>query len=153
MASGNLPTRSSPIKLPGKKAANFIINNLLGTLNEQAIGIGACPVTPHKLRALLLLMEDGTLAANQANEVFAVLYQSPDMDPAAIAHSLGFHPAAAGELESLVEQTIANYPAEAAAIKAGNEKLLNFLTGQVIKAAATKPNPKQVTELLRARLQ
>jgi len=153
MASGNLQTRSSPIKLPGKKAANFIINNLLGTLNEQAIGIDSCPVTPHKLRALLLLMEDGTLAANQANEVFAVLYQSPVMDPAAIAHSLGFKPAAAGELESLVEQTIANYPAEVAAVKAGNEKLLNFLTGQVMKTAASKPNPKQVTELLRARLQ
>jgi Asp-tRNA(Asn)/Glu-tRNA(Gln) amidotransferase B subunit len=26
------------------------------------------------------------------------------------------------------------------------------LTGQVMKAAATKPDPKQVTELLRARL-
>jgi aspartyl-tRNA(Asn)/glutamyl-tRNA(Gln) amidotransferase subunit B len=37
-------------------------------------------------------------------------------------------------------------------IKAGNEKLLNFLTGQVMKLAATKPNPKQVTELLRARI-
>jgi hypothetical protein len=41
---------------------------------------------------------------------------------------------------------------EAEAIKAGNEKLLNFLTGQVMKAASTKPNPKQVTELMRARL-
>jgi UDP-N-acetyl-D-mannosaminuronate dehydrogenase len=38
------------------------------------------------------------------------------------------------------------------AIKAGNEKLLNFLTGKVMKSATTKPNPKQVTELLRARL-
>jgi aspartyl-tRNA(Asn)/glutamyl-tRNA(Gln) amidotransferase subunit B len=38
------------------------------------------------------------------------------------------------------------------AIKAGNEKLLNFLTGQVMKSAPTKPNPKQVTDLLRAKL-
>jgi aspartyl-tRNA(Asn)/glutamyl-tRNA(Gln) amidotransferase subunit B len=138
--------------VPGKKAANFIINNLLGTLNEHGIGIDACPVTPEKLRVLLLLVEDGTLAANQANEVFALLYQTPGSDPAAIAHALGFKPAAAGELETLVEQTIANYPAEVAAVKAGNEKLLNFLTGQIMKAAASKPNPKQVTELLRARL-
>jgi aspartyl-tRNA(Asn)/glutamyl-tRNA(Gln) amidotransferase subunit B len=138
--------------IPGKKVANFIINNLLGTLNEQGIGIDACPVAPEKLRALLVLMENGTLAANQAREVFAVLYASPDKDPAAIADSLGFKAADAGELEALVDQVIANNPSEVEAVKAGNEKLLNFLTGQVMKAASTKPNPKQVTELLRARL-
>jgi aspartyl-tRNA(Asn)/glutamyl-tRNA(Gln) amidotransferase subunit B len=138
--------------IPGKKVANFIINNLLGTLNEQGIGIDACPVAPEKLRALLVLMENGTLAANQAREVFAVLYESPDNDPAAIADSLGFKAADAGELEALVDQAIANNPSEVEAVKAGNEKLLNFLTGQVMKAASTKPNPKQVTELLRARL-
>jgi aspartyl-tRNA(Asn)/glutamyl-tRNA(Gln) amidotransferase subunit B len=138
--------------IPGKKVANFIINNLLGTLNEQGIGIDACPVAPEKLRALLVLMENGTLAANQAREVFAVLYESPEKDPAAIADSLGFKAADAGELEVLVDQAIVNNPSEVEAVKAGNEKLLNFLTGQVMKAASSKPNPKQVTELLRARL-
>jgi aspartyl-tRNA(Asn)/glutamyl-tRNA(Gln) amidotransferase subunit B len=138
--------------IPGKKAANFIINNLLGTLNEQGIGIDACPVEPEKLSALLVLMENGTLAANQAREVFAVLYESPDKDPAAIADTLGFKAADAGELEALVDQVIANNPSEVEAVKAGNEKLLNFLTGQVMKVASIKPNPKQVTELLRARL-
>jgi aspartyl-tRNA(Asn)/glutamyl-tRNA(Gln) amidotransferase subunit B len=138
--------------IPGKKVANFIINNLMGKLNEQGAGIDDCPVTPEKLRALLLLVEDGTLASNQANEVFAVLYQNPDRDPAAIADSLGFKKAEAGELEALVDQAIANNPSEVAAVKAGNEKLLNFLTGQVMKLATTKPNPKQVTELLRSRL-
>ncbi len=138
--------------IPGKKAANFIINNLLGTLNEQGIGIDACPVAPEKLRDLLRLVENGTLAPNQANEVFTVLYQKPETDPAAIADSLGFKPASAGELEALVDAAIANNPAEAAAVKAGNEKLLNFLTGQVMKSATAKPNPKQVTELLKARL-
>jgi aspartyl-tRNA(Asn)/glutamyl-tRNA(Gln) amidotransferase subunit B len=138
--------------VPAKKAANFIINNLMGKLNEQGIGIDACPVAPCKLRALLLLVEDGTLASNQANEVFAVLYQEPDSEPAAIAGKLGFKKAEAGELEALVDAAIANNPAEVEAVKAGNEKLLNFLTGQVMKSAASKPNPKQVTELLRARL-
>ena len=138
--------------IPGKKVANFIINNLMGKLNEQGIGIDACPVRPETLRSLLILVEDGTLAPNQANEVFSVLYQTPEIAPAAIADSLGFKKAEAGELEALVDAAIANNPAEVEAVRAGNEKLLNFLTGQVMKAATTKPNPKQVTELLRARL-
>jgi len=138
--------------VPAKKAANFIINNLLGKLNEENTSIADCPVPPEKLRALLILVEDGTLASNQANEVFAVLYQNPDSPPAAIADSLGFKKTDAGELEALVDQVISGNPAEVDAIKAGNEKLLNFLTGQIMKSAATKPNPKQVTELLRDKL-
>ncbi len=138
--------------IPGKKVANFIINNLLGTLNERGLGVDECPVPAEKLRALLLLMEDGTLAASQAKEVFTVLFDSPGMEPAAIADSLGFRKAESGELEALVDQVIAANPAEVEAVKAGNEKLLNFLTGQVMKASATKPNPKQVTEILRGRL-
>jgi len=138
--------------VPGKKSANFIINNLSGTLNERSIAIADCPVPPEKLRALLILMENGTLAANQAREVFSVLFDSPEQDPSAIADALGFKPAAAGELEALVDAVINENPAEVDAIKAGNEKLLNFLTGKVMKSATTKPNPKQVTELLRARL-
>lgn len=138
--------------IPGKKVANFIINNLLGKLNEQGISIADCPVKAEKLRSLLALVEDGTLSSNQASEVFAVLYESPDKEPAAIADSLGFKKADAGELEALVDAAIANNPKEVEAVKAGNGKLLNFLTGQVMRNAPTKPNPKQVTELLRAKL-
>jgi aspartyl-tRNA(Asn)/glutamyl-tRNA(Gln) amidotransferase subunit B len=138
--------------IPGKKVANFIINNLLGTLNERAMPIADCPVPAAKLRALLMLVQNGTLAASQARDVFVVLFDAPDHEPAAIADRLGFKPAAAGALDALCDAVIANNPAEVAAVKAGNEKLLNFLTGQVMKTADPKPNPKQVTELLRTRL-
>ncbi len=138
--------------IPGKKVANFILNDLLGTLNERTLGIADCPVSPEKLRALLQLTEDGTLAVIQAREVFTLLFDRPNDEPAAIADELGYKPAAAGELEALVAQVIADHPTEVEAIKAGNEKLLNFLTGKVMKSASTKPNPKQVTDLLRSSL-
>jgi aspartyl-tRNA(Asn)/glutamyl-tRNA(Gln) amidotransferase subunit B len=138
--------------IPAKKTANFLINNLLGTLNEQSISIADCPVPPEKLRDLLALVENNTLAPNQAKEVFTVLFSSPERDVKSIADEMGFKPTSAGELDSLVAQIIAENPEEVAAVKAGNEKLINFLTGKVMKAAPTKPNPKQVTDLLRARL-
>jgi aspartyl-tRNA(Asn)/glutamyl-tRNA(Gln) amidotransferase subunit B len=138
--------------IPAKKTANFLINNLLGTLNEQSLAIADCPVTPEKLRDLLTLVENGTLAPNQAKEVFAVLFTSPQRDVKSIADDLGFKPTSSGDLEALIDAAIAANPAEVEAIKAGNEKLLNFLTGQVMKSSSTKPNPKQVTDLLRAKL-
>jgi aspartyl-tRNA(Asn)/glutamyl-tRNA(Gln) amidotransferase subunit B len=138
--------------IPAKKTANFLINNLLGTLNEQSLAIADCPVTPDKLRDLLTLVENGTLAPNQAKEVFTVLFTSPQRTPKDIADDLGFKPTSTGDLEALIDAAIAANPNEVEAIKAGNEKLLNFLTGQVMKSAPTKPNPKQVTDLLRAKL-
>ena len=144
--SANHPT------IPAKKTANFLINNLLGTLNEKSLAIADCPVTPEKLRNLLTLVENGTLAPNQAKEVFAVLFTSPQCDPKSIADKLGFKPTSSSDLEALIDAAIATYPSEVEAIKAGNEKLLNFLTGQVMKSATSKPNPKQVTDLLRAKL-
>lgn len=139
-------------EIPAKKTANFLINNLLGTLNEQSITIADCPVPPEKLRDLLTLVENGTLAPNQAKEVFTVLFNSPERDVKSIADEMGFKPTSAGELDSLVDQIISENPEEVASVKAGNEKLINFLTGKVMKLAPTKPNPKQVTDLLRARL-
>jgi aspartyl-tRNA(Asn)/glutamyl-tRNA(Gln) amidotransferase subunit B len=138
--------------IPAKKTANFLINNLLGSLNENAISIAECPVSPDKLRDLLVLVENGTLAPNQAKEVFTVLFAAPERAPKDIADELGFKPTSAGDLEALVDAAIAENPTEVEAIKAGNEKLLNFLTGKVMKSAPTKPNPKQVTDLLRAKL-
>ncbi|BCU78864.1 Asp-tRNA(Asn)/Glu-tRNA(Gln) amidotransferase subunit GatB [Luteolibacter sp. LG18] len=138
--------------IAGKKVANFIINNLLGLLNERSIAIAECPVSTAKIHDLLALVEDGTLASSQAKEVFTVLFDSPDEAPAAIAKELGFEPTDAGELDTLCDQVIAANPEKVAEIKGGNDKLLNWLTGQVMKASSTKPNPKQVTDLLKAKL-
>ena len=44
------------------------------------------------------------------------------------------------------------YRDKVAEIQGGNEKLLNFLTGQVMKASKGKANPKLVTDSLRGKL-
>jgi aspartyl-tRNA(Asn)/glutamyl-tRNA(Gln) amidotransferase subunit B len=142
---------ATPVLNP-KKTANFLLNTLLGTLNERAVPIGESPLPPEKTGALLGLVEAGTLALSQAREVLAVLLDAPDREPAEIAKELGFEPADSGELDALCDQVIAANPDKVAEIQAGNEKLLNWLTGQVMKASTSKPNPKQVTDLLKGKI-
>ncbi len=140
-------------KVRGKKAANFLLNTLLGLLNERSIAIADAPLSAEKTGQLLELVESGQLALNQAKEVLLVLLEAPEKDPAAIAKEMGFEPADAGELEAFCDQAIAANPKQVAEIKAGNDKLINFLTGQVMKLSKGKANPKQVTEILRSKLQ
>ena len=139
-------------KAPGKKVANWIINNLLGLLNEKSVEIKDSPVTPEKLAEILNLIEAGTVSNSQAKELFTALWEAPEKDPTALAKEMGFEPADTGAIDALIDEVIADNPDKVAEIQGGNDKLLNFLTGQVMKASKGKANPKIVTEGLRDKL-
>ncbi|MEN9468130.1 MAG: Asp-tRNA(Asn)/Glu-tRNA(Gln) amidotransferase subunit GatB [Pseudomonadota bacterium] len=55
-------------------------------------------------------------------------------------------------LEAIVDEVIAANAKNVAEFKAGNEKALNGLVGQIMKASKGKANPQQVNDLLRAKL-
>ena len=65
---------------------------------------------------------------------------------------MGFEPADTGAIDAIVAEVIAANPDKVAEIKGGNEKLLNFLTGQVMKASKGKANPKLATDALKAKI-
>ena len=135
-----------------KKVANWVINNLFAELNEREITIEECPVTASKIGVLVGLIEAGQITNSQAKEAFAHLFESPDKDPATIAKEKGFEPADSGEVEGFIDEAIAANPGPAGEVAEGNDKAANFLTGQVMKLSRGKANPKQVTEMILAKL-
>lgn len=145
-------TTAKATKAGGKKAANWIINNLLAQLNESGTTINDAPVSAEKLAKMLDLIESGAISNNQAKDLFLALSEAPEKNPAALAKEMGFEPADNSAIDALVDEVIKNNPDKVAEIQAGNEKLLNFLTGQVMKASQGKANPKTVTDSLRAKL-
>jgi aspartyl-tRNA(Asn)/glutamyl-tRNA(Gln) amidotransferase subunit B len=135
-----------------KKVANWIINTLLGKLNETELKITETSVPAKSLTALVDLVEAGTISNNQAKDVFNVLWESPEKAPADIAKSMGFEPADNSEIESIIDEVIAANPEKVAEITGGNPKMVNWLTGQVMKASKGKANPKMVTDTLTSKL-
>ena len=122
----------------------------LGAIHERGDTIDSCPLPASHLANLLLLTEDGTLASNQAREVFGVMLEHPERAPQDIAAALGFKATDTAALTKICEQVIAQFPDKVAEILGGNDKILNFLTGQVMKNCPEKPNPKLVTDSLRS---
>ena len=57
-----------------------------------------------------------------------------------------------GALEAIVDEVIAANAKNVAEFKGGNEKALNALVGQIMKASKGKANPQQVNDLLRSKL-
>src|SRR5690606_24403095 len=46
-------------KVPAKKVANWVINDLLGLMKDSEEGIAACPVKPEALSELVAVVEAG----------------------------------------------------------------------------------------------
>ena len=135
-----------------RKVANWLINIFPSVLAEKECVIEDCPVAPTALAGLVDVVEEGICSVSQAREVLEVLWNAPEQTAAAAAASLGYKKADSGALEALVEKVITENPDMVERVKGGNTKLINALTGQVMKNSNPKPNPKLVTEILMAKL-
>ena len=88
-----------------------------------------------------------------AKKIFAAILEGNEADVDVIIDQLGLKQISdTGAIEKIVDEVIANNPKNVQEFKAGKEKALNGLVGQVMKASKGKANPGQVNQLLRKKL-
>ncbi|MEQ8482892.1 MAG: Asp-tRNA(Asn)/Glu-tRNA(Gln) amidotransferase subunit GatB [Pseudomonadales bacterium] len=132
-----------------KLAANWVMGDLAAALNRAELGITRSPVSPARLAVLITRLKDGTLSSKTAKTLFEALW-AEDGDVDAIIDARGLRQVSdTGALAAIVNQVVADNPAQVAEFRAGKEKVLGFLVGQVMKATQGKANPQQVNALLR----
>jgi aspartyl-tRNA(Asn)/glutamyl-tRNA(Gln) amidotransferase subunit B len=136
----------------GKQAANWVITNLFAVLNAKGLPITRSPITAEALGRLLDLLADGTLSGRLAKEVFEIMAETGG-DPAAIVEERGLRQMQdTGAIEAACEKVISSNPKQVEQFRAGNEKVLGWMVGQVMKATQGKANPQTVNQLLRQKL-
>ncbi|MDG4601798.1 MAG: Asp-tRNA(Asn)/Glu-tRNA(Gln) amidotransferase subunit GatB [Defluviicoccus sp.] len=136
----------------GKTAANWVITNLFAVLNKQGRAITDSPIGPDALGSLLDLIADGTISGRIAKDVFEIMAET-GADPRAIVAERGLRQITdEGAIEAAVDKVVAANPTQVEQFRAGNDKVLVWLVGQVMKATQGKANPKAVNELLRQKL-
>ena len=116
----------------------------------QNLADGAGMVTPESLAGLVGMEESGELTATQAKRVLAALVEGGG-SPQNAAQALGFEAMETDELESLVDNLIAEHPNEWSRFCDGDAKLTGFFVGQVMKATQGRADGKAVTQLLNSR--
>jgi aspartyl-tRNA(Asn)/glutamyl-tRNA(Gln) amidotransferase subunit B len=135
-----------------KAAANWMMTELLKLLNQDGKSIEESPLKPARLAGMLKLVDEGTISGKIAKKVFGEMYSS-GKDADAIVKEQGLVQISdTGELEKAVDDVIAANPDEAERFKGGDQKLMGFFVGQIMKATKGKANPKLVNELLRKKL-
>jgi aspartyl-tRNA(Asn)/glutamyl-tRNA(Gln) amidotransferase subunit B len=135
-----------------KLAANWVIGDYFGALNKSGDDLASAPVDAQKLGGLLDLIADGTISGRIAKEVFEEMWES-GKDAGAIVEAKGLKQISdSSEIEGLVDDIIANNPTQVEQYKGGNEKIIGWFVGQVMKATQGKANPGVVNKLLKEKL-
>ncbi|MFZ9314701.1 MAG: Asp-tRNA(Asn)/Glu-tRNA(Gln) amidotransferase subunit GatB [Burkholderiaceae bacterium] len=136
-----------------KALVNWMMGELASTLNREDCTIEASRVSAAVLVGLLLRVEDGTISHKIAREVFGLLWQGSYATADAAIAAKGLQQIQdTGEIQAFVAEVVAANPKMVEEYRAGKDKALNALVGQVMKRTAGKANPQSVTELLKAQI-
>jgi aspartyl-tRNA(Asn)/glutamyl-tRNA(Gln) amidotransferase subunit B len=131
-----------------KAASNWMINQVLQTLNERNVGIEAFPLSPQMLADLIREVKKVGLNATRAREVYARMVESGQPVSAAIA-DLGFQVVAdKGQLREIVRRALAASPKAVADYRKGKTRALDAIKGLVMRETKGLANIETVQALL-----
>ena len=134
-------------------SSNWIMTELMGVLNETNIELSGCRVSADNLGALIAAIKDGTISGRIAKDVFREMFDTGKTARDIIKEKNLVQVSDTGLIEAAVDKAIADNPGPAADFRAGKEKAIGFLVGQIMKATKGKANPQLVNELLRKKLE
>ena len=135
--------------VPGKLAANWVTGELAGALNRAGREIGDSPLAAEALAGLLRRIEDGTLSGKLAKQVFEAMWSGAGSADEVIEQQGLRQITDTSAIEGVIRDILEKHPKQLEQYRGGQEKLLGFFVGQVMKATQGKANPAQVNELLK----
>ena len=131
-----------------KKLSNWVMGEVMRELNDRGATLAACKVRPAELAGLVKLVDDGVISGTIAKNVFKELFEAGG-DPAEYVKAKGLVQISdTSAIEGLVDEVLAENPAEVERYRGGDRKLTGFFVGQVMKKSRGKANPALVNQLL-----
>ncbi len=135
-----------------KTLVNWVTGDFLGTLKAKGLPVQLSPVNPEGLAELLNLVAKGTINGKIAKSVLEEMFAT-GKGAAQIVQDKGLVQISdEGAIAAIVTQVIEANPQSVADFKAGKERAIGFLVGQVMKASKGKANPGLVNKLLQEQL-
>lgn len=135
-----------------KSASNWIMVDVLKILNEQKITITDFSVSPQNLGGMINLINNGTISGKIAKEIFPIMVNEGKEPHKIIKEKNLFQISDKAELEKLADELFKSHSAEVEQYLEGNEKVLGFFVGQMMKKTQGKANPQSVNEILKNKL-
>lgn len=131
-----------------KASANWIMGDFASKLNETEMTISQSNIKPEDLAKLIQLIDEKVISSKIAKTVFEEMFQT-GKDPKAIVEEKGLVQITDEKaLKEMVARVVENNPKSVEDYKAGRDKAIGFLVGQIMKESKGKANPGMVNQML-----
>jgi aspartyl-tRNA(Asn)/glutamyl-tRNA(Gln) amidotransferase subunit B len=132
---------------PAKKASNWVMVEMLAIVKEKNKALSEL-FPPVHLAELIHLIDSGVISGKIAKEVFAEMVAS-GKKPKAIVDEKGMSQISDEKaILEIVQAVMAEHPASVADFKAGKDRALKHLQGEIMKKTRGKVNPQVANKLL-----
>jgi len=139
-----------------KEACNWVTQHGLRLANEKSCSIGELGIQPERVAELIGMIVDGDISSTAVKPISETMTIEWDSTAHQITEKLSlFQKSDAGELESVVDQVLAENPKALEDVTSGgkkSKKARGFLLGQVMQKTKGQANPKVVSEILAKKL-
>ncbi len=130
-----------------QKLANWLLGDVAGWLAARELELGASPLTPAHLAALVRLIDAGTLSGKMGKDLLPEVMEGADPEALVRERNLAVV-TDTGAIEAAIEAALQANPKAVEQVRAGNAKAVNALFGPVMRALGGKASPETVRELL-----
>lgn len=129
----------------GKKAANWVTQEVLRVLNEQSWTLEQFPISAAGLGELVKIVIGGELEVTRAKEVFNDMVATKRSVAESMA-ALGIQKVDSSELEAICKEILAGNPKVVADVKSGKQQAVGSLIGHA-KKRNPNANPNDVRRI------
>ena len=135
-----------------KALANWVMGDLTRLLNSNQCQVADSPISPERLAELLVIIDKGTISGKIAKSVIEEMY-STSKDAQTIVKEKGLAQISdEGALLGIIDNVLAANPQSVEDYRAGKDRAIGFLVGQIMKATKGQANPGLVNQLLKEKL-
>lgn len=131
-----------------KLLANWVIGDVQSYLNKEGSSIKNFPVSSLELGKLIKLVEKGDVSNKQARDVFAKMIET-GKDASSLIKEMGLTQVSdESALIAVIKEVIDANPQSVVDYKAGKDRAIGFIVGQVMKKTQGKANPALANKLI-----
>ena len=131
-----------------KLSANWLMGDVSAYLNAEGKELGDTALTPENLAGMVKLISDGTISSKIAKKVFTELVTNGG-DAAKIVKEKGLVQISDPEvIRGFVTTVLDNDTKSVEDFKAGKDRAIKALLGQIMKASKGQANPQLTNEIL-----
>lgn len=137
-----------------KAAANWVMVQVKGYLNEQALDIAFFPLKPSQIAEIIQMIDEGKISNSVATQkVFGAMISEPLKSARQVAEELNvIQESNTDELQQWIDAAIAKYPEKVAEYKGGKVNLVALFMGEVMKLSKGKADPKAASAMVKETL-